>query len=70
MKKIKLTRENMDSIFSDWKQSEINRDDELYFLESEINISEIQNTTSKMGILIDIQNVSFIKKIIFIDILN
>lgn len=70
MKKIKLTRENMDSIFSDWKQSEINRDDELYFLESEINISEIQNTTFKMGILIDIQNVSFIKKIIFIDILN
>lgn len=68
--KIKLTNENKFEKLTDWKESDINRGNELYFIPSEINISELQNLAFSLNILINIENVGFVSKLTFVDILN
>lgn len=68
--KIKLTNDNKTDILNDWKNSEINRNNELYFTATQISIEELQTKAFELGLLINVENMGFISKLTFIDILN
>lgn len=70
MKKIKLTNDNKLEKLTDWKESDVNRSDELFYITSDINTSELQSIAFGLGLLINVEAQGYISKVTFIDILN
>lgn len=69
MANVRINQNNFDNKINDWKVSDKNRLDTLYFLSDELNEREINLVAWKKGILISISKSDFISKITFIDIL-
>jgi hypothetical protein len=72
MANIKLTVTNYDSKLEDWKNNTgTTRDDILYFVKTEMNISDIRQVAWDKGLIIQIDGVDdFSSKITFVDLLT
>jgi len=70
MANVKINQQNYDNKLNDWKNSEKNRGDVLYFVSDEINERDINQLAWKKGLIIIITNIGFLSKITFVDILN
>lgn len=70
MANVKINSNNYDTKLHDWKTSETNRGDFLYFVTDELNEKDIQQLAWKKGLIIKIETIGFLSKITFIDTLN
>lgn len=69
MPNVKINQANYDNKLNDWKNSETNRGDLLYFVSDEICERDIQQRAWKKGLIIKIETIGFLSKITFLDIL-
>jgi len=69
MANVKINQQNYDNKLNDWKNSEKNRGDVLYFITEELNEKEVNQLAWKKGLIISIVPQGFLSKITFLDIL-
>lgn len=70
MPNVKINQANYDNKLNDWKNSETNRGDLLYFVTDELNEKDIQQIAWKKGLIVKIETIGFLSKVTFLDILN
>lgn len=70
MANVKITPSNYDNKLSDWKNSETNRGDVLFFVSDELNEKDINLVAWKKGLIVKIEHIGYLSKITFLDILN